>query len=106
MADEDEDISHLRAPDAGDFDPTEEAQDFRFLDKLTYALALTQQQLHDANSFATEHKIAHTLRCRSAAKRTSKVMRRISNSTPWRPRAGPCMEYSHGSARTHRKAIL
>ncbi|KAE8850569.1 hypothetical protein PTNB85_00985 [Pyrenophora teres f. teres] len=35
MADEDEDISHLRVPDAADFDPTEEAQDFRFLDKLT-----------------------------------------------------------------------
>ena len=35
MADEDEEISHMRAPDTGDFDPTEEAQDFRFLDKLT-----------------------------------------------------------------------
>jgi tRNA-splicing endonuclease subunit Sen54 len=49
MADEDEDISHLRAPEVGDFDPTEEAQDFRFLDKLTHALALTQQQLCDAS---------------------------------------------------------
>lgn len=36
MADEDEDISHLRAPDATDIDLTEETQDFRFLDKLTY----------------------------------------------------------------------
>ncbi|CAO2650633.1 Nn.00g019250.m01.CDS01 [Neocucurbitaria sp. VM-36] len=35
MADEDEDISHLRAPDAADIDLTEETQDFRFLDKLT-----------------------------------------------------------------------
>lgn len=35
MADEDEDMSHLRAPDAADVDLTEETQDFRFLDKLT-----------------------------------------------------------------------
>lgn len=35
MADQDEDISHLRAPDATDYDPTEEAQDFRLLEKLT-----------------------------------------------------------------------
>lgn len=35
MADEDEDLSHLRAPDAAEIDPTEEAQDFRFLDKFT-----------------------------------------------------------------------
>jgi tRNA-splicing endonuclease subunit Sen54 len=34
MADEDEDLSHLRAPDAADLDPTEEAQDYRALDKL------------------------------------------------------------------------
>jgi tRNA-splicing endonuclease subunit Sen54 len=38
MADEDEELSHLRAPDAGDNDPTEEAQDFRSLDKLMCAL--------------------------------------------------------------------
>ena len=36
MADEDEDLSHLRAPDSADIDLTEETQDFRFLDKLTY----------------------------------------------------------------------
>jgi tRNA-splicing endonuclease subunit Sen54 len=36
MADEDEELSHLRAPDAGDVDLTEETQDFRFLDKLTF----------------------------------------------------------------------
>jgi hypothetical protein len=36
MADEDEDVSHLRAPDAVDIDLTEETQDFRFLDKLTF----------------------------------------------------------------------
>jgi hypothetical protein len=34
MADEDEDVSHLRAPDAADIDPTEETQDYRALDKL------------------------------------------------------------------------
>jgi hypothetical protein len=37
MADQDEDVSHLRAPDPADYDPTEEAQDFLKLDKLTYA---------------------------------------------------------------------
>ena len=37
MADADEDASHLRVPDAADYDPTEEAQDFLKLDKLTYA---------------------------------------------------------------------
>ena len=37
MADVDEDASHLRVPDAADYDPTEEAQDFLKLDKLTYA---------------------------------------------------------------------
>jgi tRNA-splicing endonuclease subunit Sen54 len=36
MADADEDVSHLGTRDARDYDPTEEAQDFRFLDKLTY----------------------------------------------------------------------
>lgn len=41
MADEDEDLSHLRAPDAADVDLTEETQDFRFLDKLTCVLAIT-----------------------------------------------------------------
>ena len=39
MADQDEDISHLRAPDAGDFDPTEETQDFRLLEKLTCVIS-------------------------------------------------------------------
>jgi tRNA-splicing endonuclease subunit Sen54 len=38
MADEDEDLSHLRAPDAADNDPTEETQDFRGLDKLMFVL--------------------------------------------------------------------
>jgi hypothetical protein len=37
MADEDEDLSHLRAPDAADEDPTEEAQDFSVFDKLMFA---------------------------------------------------------------------
>jgi tRNA-splicing endonuclease subunit Sen54 len=36
MADADEDSSFLRAPDAADVDLTEETQDFRFLDKLTW----------------------------------------------------------------------
>jgi tRNA-splicing endonuclease subunit Sen54 len=38
MADEEEDVSHLRTTDAADYDPTEEAQDFLKLDKLTYAI--------------------------------------------------------------------
>ena len=37
MADADEDVSHLGAQTEADHDPTEEAQDFRFLDKLMYA---------------------------------------------------------------------
>lgn len=36
MADEDEEVSHMRASDAADIDLTEETQDFRFLDKLTF----------------------------------------------------------------------
>jgi hypothetical protein len=36
MADEDEELSHLRAPDANDIDLTEETQDFRFFNKLTF----------------------------------------------------------------------
>jgi hypothetical protein len=39
MADEDEELSHLRASDAADHDPTEEAQDFRGLDKLMFVLS-------------------------------------------------------------------
>ncbi|KAF2798667.1 tRNA splicing endonuclease-like protein subunit [Melanomma pulvis-pyrius CBS 109.77] len=35
MADEDEDLSHLRGPDPVDVDLSDETQDFRFLDKLT-----------------------------------------------------------------------
>lgn len=42
MADQDEDISHLRAPDATDYDPTEEAQDFRLLEKLTCVISHAQ----------------------------------------------------------------
>jgi tRNA-splicing endonuclease subunit Sen54 len=38
MNDEDEEVSHLRAPDAADNDQDEEAQDFRALDKLMCAL--------------------------------------------------------------------
>jgi hypothetical protein len=34
MADEDEDLSHLRAPEPQDVDLSDETQDFRFLDKL------------------------------------------------------------------------
>jgi tRNA-splicing endonuclease subunit Sen54 len=41
MADVDEDASHLRVPDAADYDPTEEAQDFLKLDKLTYAFHMS-----------------------------------------------------------------
>jgi tRNA-splicing endonuclease subunit Sen54 len=37
MADEDEELSHLRAPDAADEDPTEDAQDFLRFDKLVCA---------------------------------------------------------------------
>lgn len=36
MADEDEDLSHLRVPETAEIDLTEEAQDFRFLDKLAF----------------------------------------------------------------------
>jgi hypothetical protein len=36
MADEDEHLSHLRAPDAADDDPEEETHDYRALDKLAY----------------------------------------------------------------------
>jgi tRNA-splicing endonuclease subunit Sen54 len=46
MADQDEDISHLRAPDAADYDPTEEAQDFLKLDKLTYAFTYPHMPTH------------------------------------------------------------
>jgi tRNA-splicing endonuclease subunit Sen54 len=45
MADEEEDVSHLRAPDAADYDPTEEAQDFLKLDKLTYAFTCSFSHL-------------------------------------------------------------
>jgi hypothetical protein len=41
MADEDEDLSHMRAPDAGDIDPTEETPDFRLLDRLKFVRSLT-----------------------------------------------------------------
>jgi tRNA-splicing endonuclease subunit Sen54 len=36
MADEDEDLSHLRGPEPAEIDLSEETQDYRFLDKLTY----------------------------------------------------------------------
>jgi len=36
MADEDEELSHLRASDTADVDLTEETQDFRFFDKLAF----------------------------------------------------------------------
>jgi hypothetical protein len=45
MADQDEDISHLRAPDATDYDPTEETQDFRLLEKLTCVISHAQPAL-------------------------------------------------------------
>ena len=45
MADQDEDISHLRAPDAADYDPTEEAQDFRLVEKLTCVISHAQLAL-------------------------------------------------------------
>lgn len=35
MADEDEDLSHLRGPEPTEIDLSDETQDFRFLDKLT-----------------------------------------------------------------------
>lgn len=35
MADEDEDLSHLRGPEPAEIDLSDETQDFRFLDKLT-----------------------------------------------------------------------
>jgi len=37
MADADEDVSHLEAQNEVEHDPTEEAQDFRFLDKFMCA---------------------------------------------------------------------
>lgn len=40
MADADEDVSHLNAQEGAENDPTEETQDFRFLDKLMYASIL------------------------------------------------------------------
>jgi hypothetical protein len=46
MADEDEDLSHMRAPDAGDIDPTEETPDFRLLDRLKFVRSLTAQGVY------------------------------------------------------------
>ena len=40
MADADEDISHLATQEGAENDPTEETQDFRFLDKLMCAHTL------------------------------------------------------------------
>jgi len=40
MADEDEDLSHLAGPAPEEIDLSDEAQDFRFLDKLTYVYLL------------------------------------------------------------------
>jgi tRNA-splicing endonuclease subunit Sen54 len=37
MADEDEDLSHLQGPEPAEIDLSDETQDFRFLDKLTYS---------------------------------------------------------------------
>lgn len=45
MADEDEELSHLRAPDANDIDLTEETQDFRFFNKLTFVRLPTLQSI-------------------------------------------------------------
>lgn len=39
MADADEDVSHLGTQDGAENDPTEETQDFRFLDRLMCAHA-------------------------------------------------------------------
>jgi tRNA-splicing endonuclease subunit Sen54 len=36
MADEDEDLAHLAGPELAEVDLSDETQDFRFLDKLTY----------------------------------------------------------------------
>jgi hypothetical protein len=105
MADVDEDASHLRAPDAADYDPTEEAQDFLKLDKLTYAFTCPLALLHLADSGLTEPKTAHILPFRNEAKRTLRVMRRISSSTHSRLRAGQCTASSRGSAHTHKKVI-
>jgi tRNA-splicing endonuclease subunit Sen54 len=46
MADADEDVPQLGAQDGAENDPTEEAQDFRFLDKLMCACTplLVQQE--------------------------------------------------------------
>ncbi|KAH7080504.1 tRNA-splicing endonuclease subunit sen54 N-term-domain-containing protein [Paraphoma chrysanthemicola] len=62
MADEDEELSHLRAPDAGDVDLTEETQDFRFLDKLTAghdtaSLTLPKRGEKDFESHATNRQL-------------------------------------------------
>jgi hypothetical protein len=47
MADEDEELAHLRAPDAADNDAMEEDQDFCSFDKLVFA-ALTHVELRES----------------------------------------------------------
>lgn len=111
MADQDEDISHLRAPDAGDFDPTEETQDFRLLEKLTCvishcaSLTLFFFAVQPTDTSAIDHKIAHTRPYPSVAKRTLRAMRRTCNSIRSRPRGAPCMACCHGSAHTRKRAM-
>ncbi|KAH8727636.1 tRNA-splicing endonuclease subunit sen54 N-term-domain-containing protein [Phaeosphaeriaceae sp. PMI808] len=61
MADEDEDLSHLRAPDTAEIDLTEEAQDFRFFDKLAVGsgssvLTLPKRGEKDFESHATNRQ--------------------------------------------------
>lgn len=59
MADEDEDLSHLRAPDAADVDPTEETQDYRALEHLDPAsLSLPKRGEKDFESHSTQLQLS------------------------------------------------
>jgi hypothetical protein len=64
MADAEEDMSHLRAPDPADYDPTEEAQDFLKLDKFTYALRMSTFYIADTIAQRTRYRASHTTKAR------------------------------------------
>lgn len=96
MADEDEDLSHLRAPDAADIDISDETQDFRFLDKLTYScrVKLSLPNIYtDALAVFMRRAPSPSL---SVEKRILSPMTRPSNSKRLRPRARPCTTSSRG----------
>lgn len=50
MADADEDVSHLATQEGAENDPTEETQDFRFLDKLMCAYTIILHSMRANNS--------------------------------------------------------